>query len=85
MDSKRATSSSSEKLTPAQAAQAAQEEWTKRSNLWSSMVPEYGMQLPKDFDINDPEFRKNVRVEIGPPMTAEQFEKWQAERRKSFK
>jgi hypothetical protein len=63
------------------AAKAAAVEWEKRTNLWSSMVPEHGMELPKGFDINDPEFRKNVKVEIGPPMTAEEFHAWQNKRR----
>ena len=67
------------------AAKAAAEEWEKRTNLWSSMVPEHGMELPKGFDINDPEFRKNVKVEIGPPMTAEEFQAWQNKRRQMSK
>jgi hypothetical protein len=64
----------------AAAAAAASNEWEKRTALWSSMTPQ-GMELPKGFDINDPKFRDQIKVEIGPPMSAEQFKAWQETRR----
>jgi len=68
-----------------QAHHAARQEWEKRTALWSSMASTDSMELPKDFDINDPKWKDQVKVEIGPPMSAEQFQKWQAARRQMMK
>lgn len=54
-----------------------QESWAERTAEWESLAKTSGVKLPKGID------PKNVRVEIGPPMTEEQFKAWR-ERQKNF-
>jgi hypothetical protein len=49
-------------------------EWDKRTEAWASQKP-----LPKDARV-DP---KNVRFELGPMMTEEQFRAWQQKTRQA--
>jgi 3-oxoacyl-(acyl-carrier-protein) synthase len=52
-------------------------DWERRTREWESAAGTSGIKLPEGFD------PKNVRVEIGPPMTAEEFSKWR-ERQKNI-
>ena len=54
-------------------------EWEKRTAEWERMAAMPGARLPPGTKM-DP---KDVRVEIGPPMTEAQFKAWQ-ERHKLF-
>lgn len=60
------------------AKQAAAEEWERRTAEWEAMAKAQGIKLPPG-KINP----KDVRVELGPPMTEEQFKAWH-ERRKNI-
>lgn len=73
-------SSTAEKAAK-EAAKEAAAEWEKRTTSWASMVPSDGIELPKDFDLKDPKWKDRVKVEMGPPMTAEQFKAWHERRR----
>lgn len=54
--------------------------WADRTAEWEDMVRRgVGIRMPDGSKI-DP---KDVKVEIGPPMTAEEFARWQ-ERRQKF-
>ena len=55
------------------------EEWDKRTAEWERMAATSGIKLPPGTKI-DP---KDIRVEVGPPMTEAQFKAWQ-ERHKKF-
>lgn len=57
----------------------AQKEWSRRTTEWEAMAKAGGLKLPPGVKI-DP---KDVRVELGPPMTEEQFKAWR-ERRKNM-
>lgn len=57
-------------------------EWEKRTAEWGRMAASSGgVRLPPGTKI-DP---KDVRVEIGPPMTEEQFKAWQERHKKLSK
>lgn len=58
---------------------AAHADWTKRTSEWEALAKASGIQMPPGAKV-DP---KDIRVEIGPPMTEEQFREWQ-ERRKNL-
>ena len=58
----------------AQAAAAA--DWAKRTEEWEALAKAQGVKLPPGATI-DP---KNVRVEIGPPMTEDEFKAWHRRR-----
>jgi hypothetical protein len=60
---------------------AADAEWARRTDAWEAMAKEGGMQLPPGAKV-DP---KDVRVEIGPPMTEEQFKEWRSRRAQTMK
>jgi hypothetical protein len=55
------------------------DEWNKRTADWERMAAASGIKLPPGAKI-DP---KDIRVEVGPPMTEAQFKAWQ-ERHKKF-
>ena len=68
--------------TPADKAvakKAAEADWERRTREWEAMAKAGGVKLPPGAKV-DP---KDVRVEIGPPMTEEQFRAWH-ERRKNI-
>lgn len=58
---------------------AAMQEWTSRTAQWEDMAKTQGIKLPPGAKI-DP---KDVKVEVGPPMTMEEFKAWH-ERRKNI-
>jgi hypothetical protein len=62
-----------------EAEEAALKEWTSRTTQWEEMAKTQGVQMPPGVKI-DP---KDVRVEVGPPMTMEEFKAWH-ERRKNI-
>ena len=70
-------SSSSSRKQAAEA--AARKEWDARTAQWEDMAKTQGIKLPPGEKI-DP---KDVRVEVGPPMTLEEFKAWH-ERRKNI-
>jgi hypothetical protein len=61
------------------AEEAALQEWASRTAQWEAMAKTQGVQMPPGVKI-DP---KDVRVEVGPPMTMEEFKAWH-ERRKNI-
>lgn len=55
-----------------------QDEWKKRTALWEQAAQgEY--VLPGNIDPSQ------IKMEVGPPMTAEQFEAWMDRRKKMMK
>lgn len=61
------------------ASNAAAAEWDRRTAEWEAMAKAQGIKLPPGTKLNP----KDVRVELGPPMTEEQFKAWH-ERRKNI-
>ena len=61
----------------AEQSKAAKEEWARRTKEWEDLAKTQGIQLPPGMKI-DP---KDVRVEIGPPMTEEEFKAWHEQRK----
>jgi len=65
----------------AEESKAAKEEWAKRTKEWAELAKTQGIQMPPGVKV-DP---KDVRVEIGPPMTAEEFKAWHEQRKNIMK
>jgi len=62
-----------------EAQKAAKADWQRRTGEWEAMAKANGIHL-KPGETIDP---KDVRVEIGPPMTEAEFKAWH-ERRKNI-
>lgn len=56
-----------------------QDEWQKRSATWEQMAQAHGIINAADIDPSQ------IKMEVGPPMTAEQFEAWMAQRKNIMK
>jgi hypothetical protein len=60
--------------------------WEARTQAWSAhaaAAQAAGIQLPGSDGVKiDP---KDIRVDVGPPMTEAQFKAWQARRQKALK
>ena len=63
------------------AEEAALQEWASRTAQWEALAKTQGVQLPPGVKI-DP---KDVCVEVGPPMTMEEFEAWHKRRKNIMK
>lgn len=61
------------------AKEAAKAEWDRRTQEWENLVKTGGIKL-KPGETVDP---KDIRVEIGPPMSEAEFKAWY-ERRKNI-
>ena len=55
--------------------------WEKRTDEWEALAKAQGIKMPPGVKI-DP---KEVRMEIGPPMTAEEFKAWHDRRKNIMK
>ena len=56
-----------------------QDAWNLRTALWEQAAQTQGLVDPGKIDPAD------IKVELGPPMTAEQFEAWMAKRKNMMK
>ena len=56
-------------------------EWARRTQEWETLAKSGGVKLPPGVKV-DP---KDVRVEIGPPMTEEEFKAWHERRKAAMK
>lgn len=76
MASSKDTPESSKQSTPHA---TIQDEWKKRTALWEQTAQAEGFALPQDIDPSQ------IKMEVGPPMTADQFQAWMEQRKKIVK
>lgn len=55
-------------------------EWDKRTDAWEQLAQAQGFVTPEQLKHLDP---SKISMEVGPPMTEEQFKSWM-ERRKNM-
>lgn len=69
----------SSKDTPQNPNKAVQDEWQKRTATWEQVAQAQGFVRPGEIDPSQ------IKMEVGPPMTEEQFKAWMEQRREMMK